>query len=272
MTSIYNNFEPIVYPRIIIYPSDECSVDIASKIAKELKSPLSDYSAQDEKLSNFDFSLAVSREGLILRQIDSGLTFSLDFSRNSIKYRVRSNRSELLGRAIGIKSRRPKKVIDGTAGFGMDSFILANLGCSLVLCERNVIIATMLSHAIESAKRSTEPWLAESASRMSLMRQDVRSLPTELVDNVDVIYLDPMFPEKRNNAASKKEIKILRSLQPNVFLDIDQSELLKWALDQNVKRIVLKRPIRAKVIGEKSLSHQLLGKIIRYDVYQRLGK
>ena len=272
MTTTYNTFELAAYPRIAVWPSDERFIDAASKIAKELNLPIPDYSTGGKDLSNFDFFLEVSNEGLILRQFDSKLKFSINFSDNSIKYRVRSNRSELLGRAIGVKNDYSKHVVDGTAGFGTDSFILASLGCSVTLCERNSVIAEMLGHAIESAKNNSERWLAESASRMSLVRNDLRALSLEVLDHIDAIYLDPMFPQKKNNAASRKEIELLKSLQSPEVLDFEHEDLLEWALNQKVGRVVYKRPIRSKPVGNISPSHQLFGRIIRYDVYQISGK
>ena len=272
LITTYNTFELAAYPRIAVWPANERFVDTASKIAKELNLPIPDYSNGGKDLSNFDFFLEVSNEGLILRQFDSKLRFSINFSDNSIKHRVLSKRSELLGRAIGVKKDYSKHVVDGTAGFGTDSFILANLGCFVTLCERNFVIAEMLEHAIESAKYNSKQWLAESGSRMSLVRNDVRGISFEILDHADVIYLDPMFPHKKNNALSKKEIELLKLLQPPTFLNFEHEDLLEWALDQKVERVVFKRPIRSKPVGKKPPSHQLLGKIIRYDVYQLSGK
>ena len=272
MITTYNTFELAAYPRIAVWPANEGFVETASKIAKELNLPIPDYSNGGKDLANFDFFLEVSNEGLILRQFDSKLRFSINFSDNSIKHRVLSKRSELLGRAIGVKKDYSKHVVDGTAGFGTDSFILANLGCFVTLCERNFVIAEMLEHAIESAKYNSEQWLAESGSRMSLVRNDVRGISFEILDHADVIYLDPMFPHKKNNALSKKEIELLKLLQPPTFLNFEHEDLLEWALDQKVERVVFKRPIRSKPVGKKSPSHQLFGKIIRYDVYQLSGK
>ena len=272
LITTYNTFELAAYPRIAVWPANEGFVETASKIAKELNLPIPDYSNGGKDLSNFDFFLEVSNEGLILRQFDSKLRFSINFSDNSIKHRVLSKRSELLGRAIGVKKDYSKHVVDGTAGFGTDSFILANLGCFVTLCERNFVIAEMLEHAIESAKYNSEQWLAESGSRMSLVRNDVRGISLEILDHADVIYLDPMFPHKKNNALSKKEIELLKLLQPPTFLNFEHEDLLEWALDQKVERVVFKRPIRSKPVGKKSPSHQLFGKIIRYDVYQLSGK
>ena len=272
LITTYNTFELAAYPRIAVWPANEGFVDTASKIAKELNLPILDYYSGGKDLSNFDFFLEVSSEGLILRHFDSKLKFSINFSDNSIKHRLLSKRSELLGRAIGLKNDDFKHVVDGTAGFGKDSFILANLGCFVTLCERDFVIAKMLEHAIESAKHNSEQLLAESGSRMSLVRNDVRSISHEILDHADVIYLDPMFPHKKNNALSKKEIELLKSLQPPAVLDFEHEDLLEWALDQKVGRVVFKRPIRSKPVGKRSPSHQLLGKIIRYDVYQLSGR
>ncbi len=60
LITTYNTFELAAYPRIAVWPSDERLIDTASKIAKELNLPISDYSTRVKDLSNFDFVLEVS--------------------------------------------------------------------------------------------------------------------------------------------------------------------------------------------------------------------
>ena len=68
LITTYNTFELAAYPRIAVWPANEGFVDTASKIAKELNLPILDYYSEGKDLSNFDFFLEVSSEGLILRQ------------------------------------------------------------------------------------------------------------------------------------------------------------------------------------------------------------
>jgi 16S rRNA (guanine1516-N2)-methyltransferase len=81
---------------------------------------------------------------------------------------------------------------------------------------------------------------------------------------VDVVYLDPMFPARQKSARVKKDLQILQ------LLTTDQSppnHLLSAALAAAARRVVVKRPRRAPCLTECSPSHCLTGKTIRFDVY-----
>ena len=49
----------------------------------------------------------------------------------------------------------------------------------------------------------------------------------------------------------------------------DTEELWAWAWAQPVERIVVKRPLRAPVLGAQRPSHSLSGKSVRFDVFVR---
>jgi 16S rRNA (guanine1516-N2)-methyltransferase len=44
-----------------------------------------------------------------------------------------------------------------------------------------------------------------------------------------------------------------------------------WALQQDVARVVVKRPPRAQVLAGRQPSHNIAGKAVRYDVYVLRG-
>ena len=48
--------------------------------------------------------------------------------------------------------QRPR-VLDATAGFARDAFVLACLGCHVDLVERSPIMAALLRHGLEQASR-----------------------------------------------------------------------------------------------------------------------
>jgi 16S rRNA (guanine1516-N2)-methyltransferase len=81
-----------------------------------------------------------------------------------------------------------------------------------------------------------------------------------------VIYLDPMFPERKKAAAVKKEAVMLQHLADQVD---DGESLWQWAWDQPVERIVVKRPLRAPILGHIRPAHTLKGKSVRFDVFTR---
>jgi 16S rRNA (guanine1516-N2)-methyltransferase len=81
-----------------------------------------------------------------------------------------------------------------------------------------------------------------------------------------VIYLDPMFPERKKAAAVKKEAVMLQRLADQTD---DSESLWEWAWDQPVERIVVKRPLRAPILGHIRPAHTLRGKSVRFDVFTR---
>jgi len=81
---------------------------------------------------------------------------------------------------------------------------------------------------------------------------------------VDVVYLDPMFPARRKSARVKKELQILQMLAVN---STPHEQLLEAALASAGNRVVVKRPRKAPPLTSRSPSHSLSGKTIRFDVY-----
>ena len=82
-----------------------------------------------------------------------------------------------------------------------------------------------------------------------------------------MIYLDPMFEPRDKYAAVKKDMALLQRLLENSPVQSDAGQLLDWALQQPVARVVVKRPIRALSLGERTPSHSIAGRAVRYDVH-----
>lgn len=185
----------------------------------------------------------------------------IDFANPELTYkRKHSINSLLLAKAINIKKH--SNIIDATAGMGTDSFFLACLGCNVTLLERNPIMFQALADGIKSARQ--DPELTEIISRMQIINVDsINYFQTHMAE---VIYLDPMFPEKNNAAKSRQTMQTLRDI---VGDDNDAAQLLSAALQSCTKRVVVKRPRNAPIIGDKKPSHQLSGKAGRFDVYQK---
>ncbi len=186
---------------------------------------------------------------------------AVDFGSGAMRHRRRAGHNEMLGRAVGVGKRGGLRVVDATAGLGRDSFVLADLGCEVTLCERNPLFACLLDFALSAAREGDDPWLNEVCRRMRLHRGPAQELELD----ADVIYLDPMFPERAKSAAVKKEMALFQLLlreEPE-----DGGALLSWALSRPVARVVVKRPPRAPDLGGCAPSHRISGKAIRYDVY-----
>ncbi len=190
---------------------------------------------------------------------------SVDFGAAGMRHRRAGGQNELLGRAVGIGKKPELQVVDATAGLGRDSFVLADLGARVLLCERNPLIAALLRSGLQLASEQEDPWLRAVVERMQLRETDARGLPAEVLAGTDVIYLDPMFPQRDKQAAVKKEMALFQLLLGSG--DDSADGLLQWALQQAVARVVVKRPRKAPPLGERKPSHVLSGKSVRFDVY-----
>lgn len=187
----------------------------------------------------------------------------------AMAHRRRGGQNELLGRAIGVHKRPHHRVIDATAGFAADGFVLADLGARVMLCEQHPLIAALLDLSLTRLECAAPDWRQEVVSRLSVRAGDTRSLSATELDNDDVLYLDPMFPGGRRSAAGKGMALLQRLLSGSPQ---DSAEaLLRWALAQQVWRVVVKRPLKASHLCALRPSHTLAGRSVRFDVYQLDG-
>ena len=192
-----------------------------------------------------------------------GVKVAVQFDSAAMQYRRKGGQNEMLGRAVGLKVDRKPLIWDATGGLGRDAFVLADLGCEVTLCERVPVLAWLLDQAVQAAAVSGVDQVRAAAERMSVLAADSK---TQRAAAGTVIYLDPMFPERKKAAAVKKEAAMLQHLADPVD---DCETLWQWAWDQPVERIVVKRPLRAPILGQTRPAHTLKGKSVRFDVFIR---
>lgn len=180
-------------------------------------------------------------------------------------------KGQLIAKAVGLSSRFKPHLVDATAGLGGDAFVLASLGCQITLLERNPIVRALLEDGLARAIQSQDADLVAIVSRMQLLccdsidyLQSTQKTANQTAAIADVIYLDPMFPERKKSAAVKKEMQMFHGL---VGSDSDQADLLSAAQRVAKYRVVVKRPRLAKTIGESTPTYQLPGKTSRFDIY-----
>lgn len=152
--------------------------------------------------------------------------------------------------------------IDATAGLGEDSFLLAAADFDVTLYEQNPTIAALLRDGLERATHDAST--AVVASRMHLIEGDSIQALQSLTSAPDVIYLDPMFPDKTKAAATKKKFQLLHYLEAPC---VNEAELLDAALSACAQKVVVKRPIKGAYLSELKPAYSLSGKAVRYDVY-----
>jgi len=174
--------------------------------------------------------------------------------------------SRPLVRAMGPARRRDApRVVDACAGFGEDAWLLASMGWRVDAIERSATVAALAGDAHRRAATRKPDLARRIRLRHAESRRFLHALagqPREV--RPDVVYLDPMFPPKRGDAAPRRPLRLLRRL---VGDDPDSSGLLVAACAAATQRVVVKRPRHAPSLGADVVATHL-GRGVRYEVYR----
>ncbi len=193
---------------------------------------------------------------------------SIDFRSDHKNYLrpLRGRAQELLSRALGA-GKDGLRVLDGTAGLAQDAVMLARLGFEVTAIEQNEKIFVLLEQALTEVRNSDlrEDWVDRLNFQFSSLQS--WSAQSRLALGIDVIYLDPMFPEKKKSALPPLRMQIFQLLLGHENEE-DSRALLLAALNIPANRVVLKRankapPLLAGVI------HSYQGSKVRYDLYKK---
>ena len=224
----------------------------ASALANRIGVPLS-----DEKGS--ELTLMTDSSGITL--MGYGLSYRGDFEQMLYRLTKGRVRHEMLIHAAKTKLDR-QTAVDATAGMGEDSILLAAYGYNVIMFEQNAVIAELLKDAIKRAKQN--PQLADIMERMHLIEGNSIDLMPRLDVSPDLIYLDPMFPARQKSGLINKKLQLIQKLEQPC---VEEEKLFNAANLAQPKKIIVKRPLKGRVLAERKPSYSIKGKAIRYDCY-----
>ena len=184
----------------------------------------------------------------------------LDFLKGSINYRLqRAQHEKHLKKAIG-KNKEPQLILDGTAGLLSDTLIFLSLGHKVIACEQSRYIYLLISDAVRRAEEQLD-----FLENLILVNQN--SIDTYLEkDNIDIVYLDPLFPQDKKQLKRSKSICALRDiLKLEKIVTCDDKLFMKFN-ELKPKKIILKRPLKSEIIYNTP-NYQVKGKSTRFDIY-----
>ena len=216
-----------------------------------------------------EFALQLGEQGLQFAELgpQAAGPVRVDFVEGTVAHRrlFGGGAGQMIAKAVGLQPGVRPLVLDATAGLGRDAFVLAELGCTVTLIERQPLIAALLEDGLLRARADAE--VSQIVSRMHLICGNAISLMGDWdAAPPQVIYLDPMFPHRDKSALVKKEMRLFRPLAGN---DDDAPALLAAALALATHRVVVKRPRKAPAIEGEKPSYVLEGKSSRFDIYPK---
>ncbi len=136
--------------------------DEASKLAETMKAP---FFTSPESMEKTALYVVYNQEGTCLT--DGEMTLRGDYIPRIRRLKHHNLTHEALIKAAHSKDKKEHlTAIDGTAGLGEDSLLLAAYGFSVTLCEHNPVIAALLKDTLARAR--TIPELEPVVSRMTV--------------------------------------------------------------------------------------------------------
>lgn len=246
----------------MIYALDQAGRARAEEISRKLNMEISQTELDFDALY-----LETSEAGVAL--CSKGMKLMADLTESIPRLKKGRLNGEMLVHAARIKGAEGKlKAIDATAGFGEDALLLAAAGFEVDLYEFDPVIYILLEDALRRASEVEE--LKEAVSRMSLHNKDsiealnaIGKIPEADREALDVVLLDPMFPERTKTGSVKKKFQLLQRLESPCSTE---EELLNAAFAANPHKIVIKRPAKGPFLAGKKPDYSVPGKAIRYDV------
>lgn len=236
--------------------------DYADRLSRQFDLPLR------RNIPAAGFYLALTHQRLELRQQGKHAPgpIAVDFVGGALGHRRRygGGRGQPLARAAGLRPGFNPSIIDATAGLGRDAFVLASLGCRVTLCERSPVLAALLQDGMRRGRQ--EAAVGDILQRVTLWHGDSHAwlVGPAAGQRPDVIYLDPMYPDRQSSASVKKDMAALHQL---IGPDTDSDKLLGIALEKARRRVVVKRPIHADWLHRNKPHTSIESKKTRYDIY-----
>ncbi len=225
-------------------------------MARELVEKVRNYPVDNEVLLQID-DTQLTLSGDINGQ---KCNFSHSFT-TPILHKRASQKKQSLIKACSNKQKTIRSVIDLTAGWGKDGFILAAQGLQVTMIEQNTLIFNCLNYLLNIARKESNEDLF---NRLTIHNQNgVDYLLTKTDTAADCLYIDPMFSPHKSSARPAKDLQILQLLTANQSID----ELFTLAIKNAGKRVVVKRSLHAPTLNEIKPDIVYRGKTVRFDVY-----
>ncbi len=192
-----------------------------------------------------------------------GELITLDYTSPAMVRRLQRVHQELIIKAFKSKVVPILRIIDATAGYGVDGLLLAQAGYQVTLIEKRPAVAKALQTSHQAGL--LHPDTQAACQRMTCLLADSFDY-LSTCDQVDAIYLDPMFSTQEKNRLGPRKMQLIHQTLEDTETE-NYAGLLALAQKKAKHWVVVKRPRKAPPIGEMKPHSQILGRTIRFDRY-----
>ena len=226
------------------------------QFARELIEQIQAYSIDQDILLHID-----DEQIQFCSELNSQKACSSHSFQDSKLIRRAAQKNQSLIKACNNKKNEIKTIIDLTAGWGKDSFVLATHCQQVVMLEQHPLVSHTLDYLLKTGSSNSEE---ERFNRLSVKHANSFEYLSNMENLLaDCLYMDPMFPDHKSGAKPSKDLQILQLLTDNQ----DIEALFELALTRAKYRVVVKRPLHAPTINSKKPDITYKEKTIRFDIY-----
>lgn len=204
--------------------------------------------------NNSEYHIEIYDNKLSLLQINDKHHVFVDFYSKQLTFRSEAHlNAELVIKAVLGKKKHATTIMDCTAGFGKDSYLLSLTGSKVVAYENNPLMYALLKDGLQRAEIE------------NILLRKIDALRDLKTTDCEVIYIDPMYPANKKSAKNNKHMAFLQAFVGHQA-DIAE-QLFLQAKQSNAKKIVIKRPVKAAYVLNQKPTSQIIGKAARFDIY-----
>ncbi|MEC9205706.1 MAG: class I SAM-dependent methyltransferase [Pseudomonadota bacterium] len=200
------------------------------------------------KIKNLAIKIKNNKVELINYNYKKEVSISVDFFNEDNKNNISLKK---------IFKNEGSSILDCTAGFGRDGFILASLGFNVTMIERNPIITLLLRNGI---KRS----ISQVKNNLCLLYGDSYEYLKTYNDFFDYIYIDFMFKKIKNTSLSSKYDEVLKILANDKK---NRIRLLEIAKEKCKNKVIVKGSKNLNSITGVDPDYSVKTNLVRYDIF-----
>ena len=152
-------------------------------------------------------------------------------------------------------SQSNSAILDCTAGFGRDSFLLDSMGHDVTMIENSPIVAMLLKNALRRSNNIN----------IKLFFGNAYDYMKHSNEKYDYIYIDFMFEKLKNKSLSSKNDEALKMIS---FNDNDKNKIIQLAQSVSNKKVIVKEP-RNTVSGILKPNYIIKTRLLKYNIYLR---
>jgi 16S rRNA (guanine1516-N2)-methyltransferase len=217
----------------------------------------------DEILNNYydkviteNLSINFNKDGieLINASYKEAVSISIDFLDEAINNKIKSRLSgkkDIFSKLFPIKN---STLLDCTAGYGRDSYVLRSMGFNITMIENSPIMSLLLNDALKKLK----------LSNFKMYHGNSYDYLNHSEKYYDYIYIDFMFDKLKKNSLSSKNDETLKLIS---FQENNKNNLIRLAIKKANSRVVVKEP-KYSLSNILKPEYTIKTKLLNFNIYK----